>query len=55
MHYLKQRGIRLPIVVITAHDGPGARESCLSAGAGGYVRKPLDADALLGAIETAMA
>jgi CheY-like chemotaxis protein len=55
IRYLDQRGVSLPIVVITAHDGPGARESCLSAGAVGYVRKPLDADALLAAIYNAMA
>jgi len=55
IRYLDQRGVSLPIVVITAHDGPGARESCLSAGAVGYVRKPLDADALLTAIYNAMA
>lgn len=54
MRYLSQRGVSLPIVVITAHDGPGARENCLSAGASGYVRKPLDADALLTAIRDAM-
>jgi FixJ family two-component response regulator len=54
MRYLDQRGVSLPIVMITAHDGPGARERCLSAGAMAYVRKPLDADALLDAIHAAM-
>jgi FixJ family two-component response regulator len=54
MRYLHQRGIVLPTIVITAHDGPGARESCLAAGAVSYVRKPLDADTLLDAIRDAI-
>jgi FixJ family two-component response regulator len=54
MRYLGQRGIALPTVVITAHDAPGTRETCLLAGAVGYIRKPLDADALLDAIHVAV-
>ncbi len=51
---LKQRGESLPVVMITAHDAPGTRENCISAGAAAYVRKPLDVDALLDAITLAM-
>lgn len=51
---LKQRGENLPVVMITAHDAPGTRENCMSAGASAYVRKPLDVDALLDAITLAM-
>ena len=54
MHYLAQRNIDLPVVVITAHDGPGARETCLAAGAAAYMRKPLDYDALMDAITIAI-
>jgi len=54
LRYLKQRGQSLPVVMITAHDAPGTRESCISAGAVAYVRKPLDVDALLDAITLAI-
>ncbi len=54
MRHLGQRGVVLPVVIMTAHDGPGTRETCLSAGALGYVRKPLDVETLLHAIREAM-
>ena len=44
----------LPIVVITAHDAPEAREQCLAAGASAYLRKPLDEHVLLGTISAAV-
>jgi FixJ family two-component response regulator len=44
----------LPIVVITAHDAPEAREQCLAAGAAAYLRKPLDEHVLLGTISAAV-
>jgi FixJ family two-component response regulator len=47
---LQQRGQCLPVVMITAHDAAGTRESCMSAGAAAYVRKPIDVEALLDAI-----
>ena len=46
-------GQRVPIVVITGHDEPQARAQCLAAGAAAYLRKPLDDEALLGAIHRA--
>jgi len=54
MNYLSHIGIRVPTVVITAHDEPGSRETCLAAGASAYLRKPLDADELLVAIDNAI-
>jgi FixJ family two-component response regulator len=51
---LAQAGTRLPIVFITGHDEPGIRARCLAAGAGAYLRKPLDDKALLAAIEDAI-
>lgn len=47
-------GLRLPVVVITGHDQPGMKARCLAAGARAYLRKPLEAKALLRAIETAI-
>ena len=54
MNYLSHTGSRVPTIVITAHDGPGSRESCVAAGATAYLRKPLDADELLKAIADAI-
>lgn len=51
---LGRAGIRLPIVVITGHDGPGMQARCLAAGAATYLRKPLEEKALLAAIEAAI-
>jgi FixJ family two-component response regulator len=52
---LADAGVRLPTVVITGHDEPGMQAKCLAAGAGTYLRKPLDEKALLRAIEDAIA
>jgi len=45
---------RPPVVIITAHDEPEAREQCLAAGATAYLRKPLDERLLLNAISAAL-
>jgi FixJ family two-component response regulator len=50
---LARQDFRIPIVVITGHDEPQARAQCLAAGAAAYLRKPLDDEALLAAIERA--
>jgi FixJ family two-component response regulator len=47
-------GLGLPIVVITGHDEPGMQARCLAAGARAYLRKPLEAETLLAAIEAAI-
>jgi FixJ family two-component response regulator len=44
----------LPVLIITAHDAPEAREQCLAAGAAAYLRKPLDEHVLLGTISAAV-
>jgi FixJ family two-component response regulator len=51
---LVRTGIRLPVVIITGHDEPGMEGRCLGAGAGAYLRKPLDDETLLTAIENAI-
>jgi len=55
MHFLTECGVYIPTIVITAHDEAASRNKCLSAGAAAYLRKPLDADELLKAIEDAVA
>lgn len=52
--HLAQDGVRLPTVIITGHDQPGTAERVLAAGASAYLRKPLDAQRLLDAIESAV-
>jgi FixJ family two-component response regulator len=51
---LLRAGPQLPVVVITGHDEPGMQARCLAAGASAYLRKPLEAGALLAAIEAAI-
>jgi CheY-like chemotaxis protein len=47
---LRQReaagGARLPVIMVTAHDGPGERRRLMSLGADGYIAKPLSVPAL---------
>jgi FixJ family two-component response regulator len=45
---------KLPVIIITAHDSPEARERALAAHARAYLRKPLDDQALLDAIAAAV-
>ena len=39
--------LKLPIVVMSAHDEPGSRESCLAAGAAAYMLKPVESTMLV--------
>lgn len=41
---------RPPVIVITAHDGPGARDRCLALGATHYLRKPIHGDTLIDSV-----
>jgi FixJ family two-component response regulator len=50
---LAHRGIRIPTIIITAHDEAGTRERCTSAGAIAYLAKPVPQAALFAAIEAA--
>jgi FixJ family two-component response regulator len=47
--------IRLPIIIVTAHDQPAIREQCLADGASAYLAKPLLHDCLISAINAAIA
>jgi len=50
---LARKGIRIPTIIITAHDEDGTRERCKSAGAIAYLAKPVPQAALFAAIEAA--
>jgi FixJ family two-component response regulator len=47
---LNVAGAHFPIVIMTAHDSPGARGACLRKGALAYLSKPFDVSALLQAV-----
>ena len=51
--HLTRNGLRIPTIVITAHNEAGARERCESAGAVAFLAKPLQDTSLLAAIGTA--
>ena len=52
--YLAGAALKIPTVVITAHDEPGSRQLCLAAGAAAYLLKPVRKAALLAAISSAI-
>lgn len=45
--HLAQAHIRLPIIVMTAHDQPALRKQCLADGAAAYLAKPLKRERLV--------
>lgn len=51
---LVERGIRLPVVIITAHGDIAAARAAFRAGAIDFLEKPLDEEALFAAIATAL-
>jgi FixJ family two-component response regulator len=51
--HLAKVGIKIPTIVITAHDGIGTRERCRSAGASAYLLKPFQDATLIAAINSA--
>jgi len=51
--HLTRNRIRIPTIVITAHNEAGARERCESAGAAAFLAKPLQDTSLLAAIDDA--
>ena len=48
----RESGGHVPIVAMTAHAMEGDRERCLAAGMDGYVSKPIDAETLVGTVES---
>jgi len=53
-HHLLRNGIKIPTVIITAHDEVGLRERCSNAGASAFLVKPISVDILINAIDAAM-
>ncbi len=54
-HHLRRSGIKIPAIIITAHDQPGPREQCRAAGAiAAYLLKLLNENDFLDAIFSAI-
>lgn len=51
---LRGLGLAFPAVVITAHDEPGTALRVEALGVAGYLKKPIDRDVLLSAMQAAM-
>jgi FixJ family two-component response regulator len=52
--HLKRNGVRIPTIIITAHDNAGVRGRCETAGAVAYFAKPFKNSSLLSAVEEAI-
>jgi FixJ family two-component response regulator len=50
---LNRRGLRIPTIIITAHDESGMRERCKNAGAIAYLSKPVPKTLLFATIAAA--
>jgi signal transduction histidine kinase/DNA-binding response OmpR family regulator len=44
---MREKGITIPVIALTAHAMKGAESECLAAGYSGYMTKPIDIDKLL--------
>jgi len=47
-------GVQMPVIFITGQDRAGMEERAMRLGASAYLRKPVDEETLLGAIQLAM-
>jgi FixJ family two-component response regulator len=50
---LNRLGIKIPTIIITAHDEPGMRDRCKAAGSIAYLLKPVQETSLFAAIDAA--
>ena len=53
LQYLNYRGIKIPTIIITAHDEPGMRDRCIAVGSVAYLLKPVEETSLFAAIDAA--
>ncbi len=53
--WLARANVHIPVIAITGHDTPESEARALKGGAVAYLRKPVDADNLLGTIAEAIA
>ncbi len=51
---LTRRGLRLPVIVVTAHGDVATTRTALKDGAVDFIEKPIDDEALLGAVASAL-
>ena len=51
---LAERGVKIPVIFLTAFDSNEIRQQAKQVGAAGYLRKPVDDQALLDTIHWAM-
>jgi FixJ family two-component response regulator len=51
---LRRRGLPMPVILVTAHDQNDVRSEAKRCGASAYLRKPVDEQALVDAIEWAL-
>jgi len=47
LEHLMKKGIRLPVIIVTAYDEPASRKAAKNYGAMAYLRKPVDSEALI--------
>jgi FixJ family two-component response regulator len=48
------KGGKVPVIIITGHDSPEARDRAMASGATTYLAKPVDDEALLDALRAAI-
>ena len=51
---LAHRGLHIPTVVITGFDLDGVRDKCVALGAVAYLRKPVEGETLIAAINSSL-
>ncbi len=52
--HLQETGTSIPVIIVTAHNEPKIRESCIILGASAFLAKPVGKKELLAAIQHAL-